>query len=152
MISVLLAGNACAQEQLNQPQNIQNQSKEGSYIWQRLDIESNPVIVDLLQKQYDQSKKNSSFPGYRVQIFFGSGTTAHSKAEKIKADFSTLNPGIKAYLIFKSPDFIVRIGDYRTKSEALKMQKSLLATYPGSFIVADEIALPDLVGNTAVNY
>ena len=87
-----------------------------------------------------------------MQIFFGSGTTAHAKAEKIKADFSTLNPGIKAYLIFKSPDFIVRIGDYRTKSEALKMQKSILAIYPGSFIVADDIALPDLVGNTTVNF
>ncbi len=152
IISVFLSGNAMAQEQIAKSSGIPNSTREGSSIWQRLDIESSPGINDLLQRQYDQSRKSSTFSGYRLQIFFGSGSNAHAQAQKIKADFSTSYPEIKAYLIFKSPDFLIRVGDFRTKSEALKVQKNLLAKYPGSFIVTDEINFPDLVSTTTENY
>ena len=119
-------------------------SNEG-YIWQRIDVVSSPAINDLLQRQYDQSRKNSTFPGYRVQLFFGSGTNAHAQAQKIRTEFTNQYPGLKAYLTFKSPDFIIRVGDFRSKSEALKLQKSLKDRYPATFIVADEINFPDLM-------
>lgn len=152
IISLLLSGNIFAQEQTPTNSGLQNQAREEGFVWQRLDIESSPAITDLLQKQVDQNRRISSFPGYRVQIYFGSGSSAHTQAQKIKADFTASNPDIKAYLTFKSPDFIIRIGDFRTKSEALKVQKMLLARYPSSFIVADEINFPELISDTTVNY
>jgi hypothetical protein len=89
--------------------------------------------------------------GFRLQIYFGSGENAHNLAVKIKTDFLSSNPDVKTYLFFKSPDFIVRVGNFRTKSEALKMQKSLLYKFPSSFIVADEIAFPELLNYTTNN-
>jgi hypothetical protein len=120
-------------------------------IWDKLPIQIDPKINELLKQQVTQSKKNGTIGGYRLQIYFGSGEKAHAQALKIKTDFLSLHPDVKVYLQFKSPDFNVRIGDFRTKSEALKMQKTLVYQYPNSFIVADDIAFPQLVNNSKIN-
>lgn len=120
-------------------------------IWDKLDIKCDARINDLLRQQADQNKKNSSMSGFRLQIYFGSGENAHKQAIRIKTEFLSSYPDVKTYLLFKSPDFIVRIGNFRTKSEALKMQKSLLFKFPNAFIVADEIALPELLNLTTNN-
>jgi len=122
-------------------------SGDSLMIWDKLDIQSDSRIKELLKQHISQNKKKNSTNGYRLQIYFGSGVNAHSQAIKIRTEFMSSNPDVKAYLIFKSPDFKVLVGDYRTKNEALKMQKSLISQYPNAFIVSDEIALPDLVDN-----
>ena len=120
-------------------------------IWEKLPVQCDPKITELLKLQVELGKKSGTLSGYRLQIYFGSGEKAHSQASKIKNEFLSSNPGIKAYLLFKSPDFIVRVGDFRTKSEALKLGKSLTYQFPNAFIVADEITFPELVNNTIIN-
>ena len=115
---------------------------DGSFIWQRLNVEGSTEISDLLKQQYDLNRKNGTFPGYRLQLYFGSGVKARASAEKVRTDFNNLYPDTHVYLIFKSPDFIVRAGDYRTKSEALKGLKSLTGGFSNAFIVADDIVSP----------
>lgn len=117
---------------------------DGSFIWQRLNVEASSEISDLLRQQYDQNRKSGTFSGYRLQLYFGSGVQARAHAEKVRAEFYALYPDTKVYLIFKSPDFIVRAGDFRTKSDALKVLKSLTAGFANAFIVTDEIAFPVL--------
>ena len=120
-------------------------------IWEKLPVQCDPKISELLKLQVEQGKKSGTLSGFRLQIYFGSGEKAHSQATRIKTDFLSSNPGVKAYLLFKSPDFIVRVGDFRTKSEALKLGKSLTYQYPNAFIDADEIKFPELVGNVINN-
>lgn len=115
---------------------------DGSFIWQRLNVEASSEISDLLRQQYDQGRKSGTVSGYRLQLYFGSGVQARSQAERVRADFNTLYPDTRVYLIFKSPDFIVRAGDFRTKSDALRVLKSLSAGFANAFIVSDEIAFP----------
>ncbi len=126
-------------------------SGDSIMIWEKLQVHCDPKISELLKLQVEQGKKSGTLSGYRLQIYFGSGEKAHSQATRIKTDFLSSNPGIKAYLLFKSPDFIVRVGDFRTKSEALKLGKSLTYQYPNAFIVADEIAFPELNSNIIIN-
>ena len=120
-------------------------------IWEKLPVQCDPKISELLKLQVEQGKKNGTLSGYRLQIYFGSGEKAHAQATRIKTDFLSSNPGIKAYLLFKSPDFIVRVGDFRTKSEALKLGKALTYQYPNAVIVADEIMFPELINNVIIN-
>ena len=120
-------------------------------IWDKLNIRIDSKINDLLKQEAARSKKSGTIGGFRLQIYFGSGEKAHAQAIKIKTEFLSSNPDVKTYLLFKSPDFIVRVGNFRTKSEALKMQKAMLFQYPNAFIVADEIAFPELVNNTTIN-
>lgn len=117
---------------------------DGSFIWQRLNVEAGTEISDLLRQQYDQNRKSGTLPGYRLQLYFGSGVQARARAEKIRSEFNFLHPETRVYLIFKSPDFIVRAGDFRTKSDALKVLKSLATSFANAFIVSDEIAFPVL--------
>ncbi len=126
-------------------------TQDSLMILDKLIIQIDPKINDLLRQQTAQSKKTGTIGGFRLQIYFGSGEKAHDQAIKVKTDFLASYPDVKTYLLFKSPDFIVRIGDFRTKSEALKMQKMMLFQFPNAFIVADEIAFPELVINTTIN-
>ena len=128
--------------QTAKPNTLTPAQTDGTYIWQRLNVEASSDISDLLRQQYDLNRKTGTFPGYRLQLYFGSGVQARVHAEKVRADFNALNPDTRVYLIFKSPDFIVRAGDFRTKSDALKVLKSLTAGFANAFIVSDEIAFP----------
>ncbi len=132
----------------NQSNNL-IQAQDTLKIWDKLPIECSQQIKDLLQQHVRQNKKNNFTNGYRLQIYFGSGINARSQATKARTDFLSNHPDVKAYLIYKSPDFKVVVGDFRTKSEALKLQKSLIYQFPNAFIVADEIAFPELAGNTS---
>ena len=115
---------------------------DGSFIWQRLNVESSGEISDLLKQQYDLNRKSGTFSGFRLQLYFGSGVQARAQAEKVRAEFNNLYPDTKVYLFFKSPDFIVRAGDFRTKSDALKVLKSITPGFANAFIVNDDIAFP----------
>jgi len=123
---------------------------DGSFIWQRLDVQASSEIADLLRQQYDQGRKTGTISGYRLQLYFGSGLQARSHAERVRADFNALYPDTRVYLIFKSPDFIVRAGDFRTKSDALRVLKSLSAGFANAFIVSDEIAFPGPVAQAEI--
>lgn len=129
----------------------QSNATDSLRILEKLNIQGDTRINELLRQYAAQSKKNGTTSGFRLQLYFGSGEKAHAQAIKIKTDFLSTNPDVKTYLLFKSPDFIVRVGNFRTKSEALKMQKALILQYPNAFIVADEIAFPELANITTIN-
>ncbi len=90
----------------------------------------------------DSLKKANPTPmdGFRVQIFFGS----RNEANKARADFLRINPEVGAYVTYLAPNFRLRVGDFRTRTEAEKFKREILQVYPGSYIVADQIALPHL--------
>ena len=143
-----ISGSSAGRGIMNYRANNQVQTNDSLMIWDKLNIQSSQEIKDLLGRHVMQSKKNNSTNGYRLQIYFGSGSNARAQATKIRTEFLAAHPDIKAYLIFKSPDFKVLVGDFRTKSEALKLQKSLINQYPNAFIVSDAIAFPELAGKT----
>ena len=116
--------------------------------WTQLNIHQNPKTEELLERHIQISKNNQTTEGYRVQIYFGSGSSARLKAMKVKTDFLSSYPEIKAYIIYQSPDFKVRVGDFRTRSEALRLQKKIARDYPNAFIVPDDIQFPDLYSNS----
>ena len=93
----------------------------------------------MMQKYVDS--RNGKIKGYRVQIHFG---TEKNKAKEIKSKFLAKYPDVKVYDMFEPPYFKVRAGDFRTKLEAYKFLKEIQEDFPGSFIIADEIELPQL--------
>ena len=135
---------------MNAPNGLFN-APDSVRIWEKLNIQCDPKINDLLKQLADQGKMSGTISGYRLQIYFGSGENAHNHAVRVKTEFLSSYPDVKTYLLYKSPDFIVRVGNFRTKSEALKMQKTLLFKFPNSFILADEIAYPELLTITTIN-
>ncbi len=79
--------------------------------------------------------------GYRVQIFFSSGSDARNMAETTKQKFLQKYSDINAYLEFAQPYFKVLVGDFRTKLEASGLKKKLSAFYPGLFMNSYKIKI-----------
>jgi len=108
---------------------------------QHVEIIQDRRIDSLVNRQALLNDLKKTIPGYRVQIYSG---PQRSKANEVKADFSGNFSDIPAYLIYQQPNFKIRTGNFRTKLEAYKFMKSLPFQFANSFIVNDEIVIPEL--------
>jgi hypothetical protein len=113
--------------------------------------------VDSLIKQYRmaqevkmQNPDNKGIEGYRVQIFFDSGTYSGDRAREVKQEFEEENETIPAYLTWKAPNYRVRVGDFRSRLEAEKFLSKISKDYPNAWIIKDEINFPNLDQNTDI--
>lgn len=98
-------------------------------------------VAGLMEKQRGlASQLTEKSMGYRVQIFFSSGTNSREQANRVKNEFSSKYPQINVYVIFREPNFQVRVGDFRTRAEAVGFQREIEASFPQSFVVKDEIS------------
>lgn len=97
-------------------------------------------IKELVNKHVEINSK-ASIKGYRIKIHFGSDK---NKAKEVKAKFISKFPEIAAYEKYDQPNFNIRVGDFRTKLEAYKALKEIQLEFPSSFLVQDEIEMPEL--------
>ena len=58
---------------------------------------------------------------------------------KIKSQLLQLFPDQKSYVLFQSPYFKVRIGNFMEKSEALSFKNQLAKKYPQNAYVVEDI-------------
>jgi hypothetical protein len=99
--------------------------------------------VDVLVKKHIQvNQVLNTMDGFRIQVFSDSGINSKTKAQMVQDEFLAKFPQMGVYLTFKSPNYKVRIGDFRTKLDAQRFLIELTADYPNAFIIADQINLP----------
>jgi hypothetical protein len=106
----------------------------------KVEVVQDPKIEELLKKYIDANAK-APIKGYRIKIHFGSDK---NKAKEVKSNFVARFPNIPAYEKYDQPNFNIRVGDYRTKLEAYKALKEIQADFPSSFLVQDDIEMPQL--------
>jgi hypothetical protein len=109
-----------------------------------LPLRQDPRITDLVVRHSQLNQKKRGTDGFRLEIFFSSDNRAREKAMRVKNDFNQTFPTIPAYVMFQTPNFKVRVGDFRNKSEALKSKTFIALKYPNAFIVKDNIRFPEL--------
>ena len=79
---------------------------------------------------------------YRIRIFFDNRQSARTDSEKMEKDFSAAHPDIPVYRSYVNPYFKVTVGDFRTKSEAMQLLRSIVKEYPTAFVVKENINYP----------
>lgn len=90
-----------------------------------------------INKRSAMLTSNGLFKGYRLQLV---STTSRDKAQRIKTDMMNKFPEQKTYLMYQSPNFRVRIGNFIKKEEANQFRKQLIKYFPnGVYIVEDGI-------------
>ena len=82
-----------------------------------------------LKKQYSKKVFESTF--YTIQIYYGS----LEEADSILEDFRENYQEIKSNLIFETPNYKVRIGEYRDINVASQKLEEIRRIYPSSFII-----------------
>ena len=125
-----------------QPADSMQSDNETIALLENLHVNQDPRLKKMLKWHIENNKKRDGIEGFRVEIFSSSALNAKEKAFKEKIDFLKLYPGNNVHVKFIAPVFKVRIGDFRTKNEALKLHKEIEDDYPGAFIVPDVIDFP----------
>lgn len=90
-------------------------------------------------KERVTSSSVSGGQGYRIRIFFSNDQNAREASMAVAHLFGGRYPGHNIYRTFVNPNFKVTVGDFRTRSEALKLLDAMKYDFPGAFIVRENI-------------
>jgi SPOR domain len=107
-------------------------------------VHKDPRLDVLLKKQGDinaavRRANARTARGYRILVV---NTNKRDEAIAAKTKLYTNFPELKAYLIYQSPYFKLKVGNFRTKEEAQQYQRNLGFYFPkGVFIIADIIEI-----------
>ena len=96
------------------------------------DVHYNDSITKkFFQIKKDFSKKTFESTYYTIQIFYGS----LNEADSIYMDFKKNYEDVKSELIFETPNYKVRIGEYKDINVASQSLEKIRRIYPGSFVL-----------------
>jgi hypothetical protein len=94
-------------------------------------------LEQALQKKAEYHRlTNGQQDGYRIKIHFGVDRDA---AEAIQAKFSARFAEYNTYKDYQQPNFVVLVGDFKSKLEAYESLKKIQTEFPTSFIVKGKI-------------
>jgi hypothetical protein len=83
--------------------------------------------------------------GYRIQIYSSSNRNAREESNKAMAEFIIKFPDIKPYQLYADPGYFkIRVGDFRTKTEATRLFLRVSKEFHDAYLVPDFINFPDL--------
>ena len=81
---------------------------------------------------------DEKIPGFRVQLYQGASRT---KAKEIRDLTVQAYPKLGVYMVYRQPDFRVRVGDFRDKGEATAYLNLMKTEFPSAFVVPDKVLL-----------
>lgn len=103
-------------------------------------IEGSLSMSDSLERamsmQVVRNKERKSM-GYRLRIYFDNTQEARSISQSIADTFAHYYPDIPVYRIYTAPYFKVTVGDFRTKSDAMRFLEAIRPKYPAVFLVRE---------------
>ena len=81
-------------------------------------------------------KTEGEVDGYRIKIHFGIDQTA---AKEVKQKFSARYGDILSYLEYKQPNFVIVVGNFKTRLDAFETLKRIQLDFPNAFIIKSKI-------------
>lgn len=106
-----------------------------------VDINQTPVVADAVRRQIE-ANKDRGLQGYRVRIFFDNKQTARVESEETLKRFESMYHDVVAYRTYANPYFKVTVGDFRTRSEAVRLLGRIRHEFPSAFVVKENIEYP----------
>lgn len=100
------------------------------------------------QSQITPPEVKPHIDGYRVQLYFDSDRANINDA---RFRFISRFPKIDTYVEFKTPNFFLKVGDFRTRLEAEKVKAAIETEFPTSFIIKEDVFLPRLEKEDSFN-
>ena len=93
---------------------------------------SAPKKLDsLLQKKIALDRLNAAKRQYTIQVFYGSFEATTAELERFKALF----PDMTAQLIFETPNYKIRTGNYTTEREASAELEKVKRRFRSAFVL-----------------
>jgi len=105
----------------------------------RIELIQPPQVENLLKMQIANNNLQEGIPGFRIHIFSDSGQQAEQRFRETRTNFMRMFPEYEAHQEYNPPNFQIKVGDFRTKNEALRAKKRIERNFPRAFIVNDII-------------
>jgi hypothetical protein len=105
-------------------------------------VRKDPRIDMLIKKQTEINEvatrnARSTATGFRIQVI---STNNRAKALEAKTKVYQQFPELKAYLLYQSPNYRLRVGNFKDRMEAETYLESIKSIFPtGIYIVNDRI-------------
>lgn len=96
-------------------------------------------LKQLIEKKSEYNRlSDGEADGYRIKIHFGVDRDA---AKSIRSKFSAKFPDYDTHEEYQQPNFVILVGDFKTKLEAFQSLKKIQVEFPNAFIVKDKIRM-----------
>ena len=132
IITDYLSNNSQGKVTINQPENLKSRLKQKK-------MSGNENV---------SREESTKVVGYRVQVFSDNNQrTAKSQAQSRERNILAQFPDLKVYLMYKSPSWRVRVGDYKSRGEAEQVMQEIKEAFPSYagevMVVVDRINLQE---------
>ncbi len=81
-------------------------------------------------------KTDGESDGYRIKIYFGVDKSA---ANEVKQKFTSSYSNTIPYLEYRQPNFVIVVGDFKTRVDAYKAFKQIQIDFPNAYIIKSKI-------------
>lgn len=81
-------------------------------------------------------RSNGESDGYRIKIHFSADK---SKAREVQSKFNSKFADVPSYEEYQQPNFVINVGDFKTKLEAFELLKRIQVEFPYAFIVKSKV-------------
>ena len=139
-LCALLAFVVVANGQVQQPADTVVASSD-STVFESLG--SSVVASDSLQKsmqEYIAKNPSRNVSVFRLRIFFDNKRDARAVSEQVMSEFQEIYPSVPVFRGYSNPYFKVTVGNFRSKSEAMKFLNEIKSQYPSVFLVKEVIS------------
>lgn len=100
-------------------------------------LQTDLKVKQLIEKKASYNRlNNGEYDGFRIKIHFG---VDRVKAREVKSKFAGKFQDYNTYEDYDQPNFIITVGDFRTKLEAFEALKKVQSEFPNSFIIKSKI-------------
>ena len=93
-------------------------------------------INEVLEQRRTYNKENPTGMGFKIQLYNGNETKAYQTKNKFQFAF-----GLKATLLYESPEWKVRVGNYKTRLEADRALLEISKKFSSAVVLETEITL-----------
>jgi len=81
-------------------------------------------------------KTDGESEGYRIKIHFALDRTA---ANEVKQKFTSSYSNVNPYLEYRQPNWVVVVGDFKTRLDAYQAFKKIQIDFPNAYIIKSKI-------------
>ena len=108
-----------------------------------IEVIKDPRIDALVDKQGQPilPETETQIDGYRIQLFFDQDKKV---LDESRSFFISKYPRVATYVEYNAPYYYLKVGDFRSHLEAVRLKSTLDEKFPTSFIVKEKIFLPPL--------
>jgi len=100
-----------------------------------------PAYIDNAMTGYITRNSSRRNMCYRIRIFFNNSQNARSVSSEIVREFSERYPDIPVFNQYVNPYFKVTVGNFRTKSDAMKFMTDIKPHYSSAFLVREPFTI-----------